>query len=73
MVGIFFKIKTQIYIDFQINAFKVDSQGGIFGLRGLGHKKDPIELYDATNTLFKRLDIPFGTDNTTEDLRQLIC
>ena len=52
--------------------YQVDSQGGIFGKRGLGHKKDPIEVYDETNRLFKKLNIPFSTDSTTEDLRQLI-
>ena len=44
----------------------------MFGQRGLGHKKDPIETYNETDKLFKILDIPFSTKSTSEDLRQLI-
>ena len=44
----------------------------MFGQRGLGHKKDPIETYNETDKLFRTLDIPFSTKSTSEDLRQLI-
>ena len=57
-----------LYIDTQ-----VDSQGGVFGQRGLAHIDDPIETYKQVNKTFKELDIPFSTDSTVEDLRMLIC
>ena len=50
----------------------MDSQAGIFGQRGLDHKKDPVEIYDAVNKLFEKIEIPFSTNGTLQDLRNLI-
>ena len=51
---------------------QVDSQGGVFGQRGLGHREDPVEIYEEVNKLFKNLQIPFTTESTVDDLRLLI-
>ena len=60
------------YLDHATEALKSDSQQGVFGKRGLGKIKDESEALGKLDAVFRQFDVPFSSDGSLEQLRELL-
>ena len=60
------------YLDHATEALKSDSQQGVFGNRGLGKIKDESEALGKLDAVFRQFDVPFSSDGSLEQLRELL-
>ena len=50
----------------------MDSQGGVFGKRGIGHVGDQAAIFSEVDKTFTELGVPFTTKSSIDDLRTLV-
>ena len=60
------------HLNCSLEALKIDSQQGMFGKRGSLATKDQSESLDKLDSLFKQFDVPFSSEGTLEQLKNLL-
>ena len=60
------------HLNYSLEALKIDSQQGIFGKRVSLETKDQSESLDKLDSLFNQFDVPFSSEGTLEQLKDLL-
>ena len=60
------------FLELSLEALKTDSQQGLFGKKGSSKTKDQSEALCKLDSIFKQFNVPFSSDGTLEQLKNLL-
>ena len=60
------------FLDLSMEALKTNSQQGLFGKKGSSKTNDQTEALCKLDSIFKQFNVPFSSDGTLEQLKNLL-